>query len=370
MAKSKIIHEASVNLHTASYPIFVGTNLLDEETLLQRFVVSKQVFVVTNETVAPLYLEKVLAAFGKYQTNFLILKDGEAYKNQSSLFQIFDALIQFNHHRDTTLVALGGGVIGDLVGFAASTYQRGVPFIQLPTTLLAQVDASVGGKTAINYGQIKNNIGTFYQPRGVVIDVNTLKSLPEREFNAGLAEIIKYGLLESPLFLDKLTHLIDDGFTSAKTEVLADLIHACCLIKAKFVETDERESDHRAMLNLGHTFAHALEAITHYDHWLHGEAVGIGLYCAALLSNQLGYLDAEAVQHIDQLLARAKLPRRIPKTIDLEQLCELMAKDKKIQNKQLRFVLMKEIGNCYLDNSVPDQILRRVLTKAVEGDMQ
>ena len=363
-----ILRQLKVQLPLVTYPIFVGSDLLADKTLLSRYVLAEQVLIVTNETIAPFYLEKVRQVFSHIQADVLILKDGEAFKNQSSLFAIYDALIKHHHHRDTTLIALGGGVVGDLVGFAASTYQRGVRFIQIPTSLLAQVDASVGGKTAINYLQAKNMIGSFYQPHAVIIDVETLKTLPSRELNAGFAEIIKYALLVGGDFLSNLTQNLDKGILTDSTDDLTDLIWRCCRIKASFVEEDEREQGSRVLLNLGHTFAHALEAITGYKRWLHGEAVGIGLYCAVLLSYQLGHLQKEDLLLVDRLLEAAHLPSRIPVTVDLVRLRALMGNDKKIKNKQLRFVLMRSFGNCYLDSEVTEKSLCQVLLGAVEGE--
>ena len=368
MARHEVVQRLDIHLASSTYPIFVGSNLLLDSELLSQFILAEQLFIVTNETIAPLYLESVRRAFSGVQVDTLILNDGEAYKNQASLFALYDELIKQKHHRDTTLLALGGGVVGDLVGFTAATYQRGVRFIQLPTTLLAQVDASVGGKTAINHPQAKNMIGSFYQPSAVIIDVEVLKTLPLREFNAGLAEVIKYALLVGGDFLSLLTAALNTGITPSSTNALTELIFQSCRIKAAFVESDERESGCRALLNLGHTFAHALESITHYQQWLHGEAVGIGLYCAALLSYQLGHLDASSVAQVDALLEKAGLPRRIPVSINLAVLQALMLNDKKIKNKRLRFVLMKAIGDCYLESKVSEDSVRQVLLSAVEGD--
>lgn len=370
MAKHNEYWQLDVRLPSSTYPIFVGKNLLFSKLLLNQYILTDQLLIVTNDTIASLYLEIVQQAFSNIQVDILVLPDGEAYKNQSSLCAIYDELIKKHHHRDTTLLALGGGVIGDLVGFAASTYQRGVRFIQAPTTLLAQVDASVGGKTAINHAQAKNMIGSFYQPHAVIIDVETLKTLPLREFNAGLAEMIKYALLVGGDFLSLLTTTLTSGITPDSTHELTELIFKCCQIKATFVESDERELGCRALLNLGHTFAHALEAITHYQRWLHGEAVGIGLYCAVLLSYQMGYLEKSVVAQVDALLNSAGLPRRIPASIDLVALQALMQFDKKIKNKQLRFVLMKAFGDCYLDNQVSEDSVRQVLLSALEGDLK
>ena len=295
-----------------------------------------------------------------------MLADGEAHKNQHSLFAIYDALIKHRHNRDTTLVALGGGVIGDMTGFAAATYQRGVRFIQIPTTLLAQVDSSVGGKTAINHQQAKNMLGSFYQPHAVIMDLATLTTLPMREFSAGLGEVIKYGLLAGGDVLTHIQSILADGLKPTSTERLSELIEQCCRIKAEFVQEDERETGRRVLLNLGHTFAHALESYTDYQRWLHGEAVAIGLYCAALLSYQLGIFPLSDLTLVDSLLANAKLPSRIPKDIDLVDLHALMFNDKKIKNKTIRFVLMRGLGDCFLDDQVTDESLRRVLSSAVE----
>jgi 3-dehydroquinate synthase len=368
MAKPNIYQQVDVQCISEKYPIYIGNHLLSDHTLLQRYVAGSQVLIVTNKTIAPLYLDNVKQAFAGIQCNDLILPDGEAYKNQQSLTTIYDTLVNHHHHRDTTLIALGGGVIGDITGFAAATYQRGVAFIQLPTTILAQVDASVGGKTAINHPQGKNIIGSFHQPQAVLIDLQTLTTLPTREFRAGLAEIIKYALLVGGDFLNLLNTVLADGFT-VKTPQLGDLIAQCCRIKANFVQVDEREeTGERALLNLGHTFAHALEAITNYKRWLHGEAVAIGLYCAALLSYQLGHIQKSTLELVNSLLSAAKLPRRIPKDIDLSGLQALMFNDKKIKNKMLRFVLIKAPGNCYLDASVTTDCLHHVLKSAVEGE--
>ena len=366
MARPKIYQQLAIQCAGHEYPIYIGADLLSDGALLRRHVHGTQVLIVTNDTLAPLYLARVQSAFSSMQCDVVVLPDGESYKNQQSLFSIYDALIRHHHHRDTTLVALGGGVIGDITGFAAATYQRGVRYIQLPTTLLAQVDASIGGKTAINHPLGKNMIGSFYQPHAVIMDLMTLNTLLKREFRAGLAEVIKYGLLVGGDFLASLKQVLINKPLS--TEAIAGLIAPCCAIKAAIVEADEREMGRRALLNLGHTFAHALEASTRYEQWLHGEAVAIGLYCAALLSYQLGYLDKASLDVVDSLLMEAQLPRRIPKTIDLLALQALMLNDKKIKNKTLHFVLMRALGDCYLDDGVNADDLCRALMDAVEGD--
>lgn len=362
MAKRR---QLTVHLENHEYPIYIGDHLLADVDLIRRHVLAAQVMVVTNTTVAPLYLDAIQQAFASIQCDVVVLADGETHKNQNSLFSIYDALISNGHHRDTTLIALGGGVIGDVTGFAAATYQRGVRYIHIPTTLLAQVDSSVGGKTAINYGQAKNMIGNFYQPHAVIMDLNTLVTLPPREFRAGLGEVIKYGLLAGGEILTNIQSLLANPITFASIESLSQLIEQCCQIKAEFVQEDERETGQRVLLNLGHTFAHALESYTHYQRWLHGEAVAIGLYCAALLSHQLGLISQVDLLMVDSLLINAQLPSRIPKDIDLVKLQALMFNDKKIKNNTLRFVLMRGFGDCFLDDKVTDKSLRRVLSSAV-----
>lgn len=366
MAKSEIYQELAVACSSHTYPIYIGDSLLSDVGLLQRHIEGKQVLIVTNDTLAPVYLSRVQWAFSSMQCDVVVLPDGECHKNEKNLFTIYDTLIQNNHHRDTTLVALGGGVVGDITGFAAATYQRGVSFIQLPTTLLAQVDASIGGKTAINHPLGKNIIGSFHQPHAVVIDLTTLTTLPVREFRAGLAEVIKYGLLVGGDFLNTLQLLLEREVSRSLMKPLADIIARCCSIKANIVQEDERERGRRALLNLGHTFAHALEAHTHFQRWLHGEAVAIGLYCAALLSHQLGYLDKASLDLVDSLLNIAKLPRRIPTEIDLLDLQAIMFKDKKVKNNKLRFVLMRAPGDCFIETEVTEESLRQTLIEAVQ----
>lgn len=367
MAKFELYAEVNVSLPGNHYPIIVCRNGLSDPAILHRSVSSTQVLIVTNNRVEMLYAGYLERAFSSVQCNFVVLPDGEEYKSQSSLFAIYDSLIQNKHHRDTTIIALGGGVIGDIAGFAASTYQRGVKFVQIPTTLLAQIDASVGGKTAINHPMGKNMIGSFYQPQAVIIDLDTLNTLPEREFRSGLAEMIKYGLLSGGDFLRQLFSALKQGL-SAQSPELPELIAQCCRIKAEFVEGDEKESGQRALLNLGHTFAHALEAYTSYKKWLHGEAVAIGLYCAAILSNKMELLETSSVEQIKQMLEYAGLPYRIPASIDLVQLRELMSLDKKIINNCLRFVVIRKPGDCYLDNGVTEECLQNTLSTAVEGE--
>lgn len=366
MAKSDFFNELWVQLPARAYPILIGYGMLANKELISQHITGRQVMIVTNKTVAPLYLHRLQQSLVDKQCDVFILEDGEQYKNQQSLTQLFDELLEHRHHRDTTLIALGGGVIGDLTGFAASTYQRGVNFLQIPTTLLAQVDASVGGKTAINHPLGKNMIGSFYQPNAVIMDIATLTTLPSREFNAGWAEIIKYAILSGGNFLLQVQDGIRAGH--ANSPELPKIISQCCQIKANFVEQDEQENGVRALLNLGHTVGHALESYTHYKRWLHGEAVAIGLYCAALLSYQSYGLDEQSLRLIDELLSLMSLPRRIPSDINLERLRELMAKDKKIKNNTLRFIVIKKLGACYLEEHVTEANIQTMLQYAVEGE--
>lgn len=368
MAKNNISYRIDVDLPSAAYPVFIGDGSLNDKDFLGRQVRSKQVLIVSNARIAPLYLDTLKKAFADRQCDTVILADGERYKNQQSLTLIYDTLVSKRHHRDTTLIALGGGVVGDITGFAAATYQRGVAFIQIPTTLLAQVDASVGGKTAINHPLGKNLIGCFYQPQLVIIDTDTLHSLPQREFKAGLAEVIKYALIVGGDFLKQLTTFLQQNLSVDDKTKLQYLIAECCKIKADFVVKDEKEQGLRALLNLGHTFGHALEALSHYKRWLHGEAVAIGLYCAALMSERLGYINAALLEHIECMLDHAGLPYKIPGDIDLIQLRDMMSLDKKIKDNVLRFVLLKDPCHAFISSEVSEKILYQTLIDAVEGE--
>lgn len=334
--------------------IYIGSELFSDPSLLLSHVLGPQALIVTNETVAQFYLKDLQRALQLLQCDVVILPDGECHKNQDSLALIYDELIEKKHHRDTTLIALGGGVIGDITGFAAATYQRGVAYIQCPTTLLAQIDASIGGKTAINHPKGKNMMGCFHQPQAVFMDLSTLDTLPEREFRAGLAEMIKYAILVGGDFLKDLTTFLEEGLKSSA--LLASLIAESVQIKLSFVKQDEREQGHRALLNLGHTFAHALEAYTDYKRWLHGEAVAIGLMCAARLSKH-------GTQDLEYLIDLAGLPKCIPSDIHLEQLIPFFFNDKKIKNNQLRFVLIRSFGDCFLSSDVSREELRITFEK-------
>jgi 3-dehydroquinate synthase len=350
----------TVELGDRSYPIYIGQNLLDNAELLTRHLDSRQVLIVTNETVAPLYLDPVKAALEDRQLATVVLPDGEAYKTMDSAMTVFDALLARRFSRSAHLVALGGGVIGDLTGFAAACYQRGIPFIQIPTTLLAQVDSSVGGKTAVNHPHGKNMIGAFHQPKCVIADMSTLHTLPARELSAGLAEVIKYGLIRDPEFCEWLEANMD-GLMARDAELLAQAVERSCLNKAQVVAADERESGERATLNLGHTFGHAVETGLGYGEVLHGEAVAIGMCQAADLSRRMGWLSEVDVNRVVQLLARAGLPTVPPDALDADGYLEHMAVDKKNIEGELRLILLKQIGRATLPMPVELSRLRETL---------
>ena len=340
-----------VDLGERSYPIYIGAKLLGQTELITQHLVGRQVVVVSNTTVAPLYLEKTLSALRKFNYSSVILPDGEQYKTWGILNPIFDALLTRHCDRKTTLIALGGGVIGDITGFAAACYQRGVPFIQIPTTLLAQVDSSVGGKTGVNHPLGKNMIGAFYQPQCVIADTDTLNTLPERELSAGVAEIIKYGLIRDAAFFDWLEKNMD-ALLARDPAALCYAIERSCRNKADVVAMDERESGVRATLNFGHTFGHAIETGMGYGNWLHGEAIAAGMVMAADLSQRLGWLKASDCKRIENLLFKAHLPVRAPVEIDKQQFIELMSVDKKVVGGKLRLVLLKAIGEAVITDAV------------------
>lgn len=340
----------NVDLGDRSYPIYIGRGLLDQPELLRQYVHGHQVMVVTNETVAPLYLSKVRRALHGLQYSEVILPDGEQYKSLQVLATIYDKLLEDRHNRTTTLVALGGGVVGDMTGYAAASYQRGVNFIQVPTTLLSQVDSSVGGKTGVNHPLGKNMIGAFHQPQCVIADTDTLSTLPVRELSAGLAEVIKYGLICDSEFYDWLKNNID-GLLACDDSVLAEAIYRSCQNKAEVVASDERESGIRAILNLGHTFGHAIETERGYGDWLHGEAVAVGMLLAADLSSRMGWLSPQSVVELSELLQRAKLPV-VPPQMTCEKFLALMAVDKKVLDGRLRLVLLKAIGEAVVTSDV------------------
>lgn len=333
-----------VNLADRSYPIHIGQNLISNADLLLPHLKRKHVAIVTNTTVAPLYLEQLTNTLQNAGVKVIpiILPDGEAYKNAETLNKIYDVLLQNRCERSTTLIALGGGVIGDLTGYAAATYLRGVPFIQIPTTLLSQVDSSVGGKTGINHPLGKNMIGAFYQPQVVLADIDTLKTLPAREFSAGMAEVIKYGLIRDADFFDWLETNIE-ALMALEESAISEAIYRSCHNKAEVVARDEHESGERALLNLGHTFGHAIENAMGYGVWLHGEAVAAGTMLAADLSQRMGWLTTVQVQRIHALLSKAKLPLDAPK-LGVEKYLDLMQMDKKVADGKIRLVLQQGIG--------------------------
>ena len=334
----------NVALGGRSYAIHIGSGLLTRSDLIRPGLTSQRVVVITNNVVGPLHLATLLAALRRSDVaaQEIVLPDGEAHKNWETLNLVFDALLAQRAERSTTLIALGGGVIGDMVGFAAATYLRGVPFIQVPTTLLAQVDSSVGGKTGINHPLGKNMIGAFYQPRLVLADTDTLKTLPERELSAGLAEVIKYGLIRDLEFLEWIESNLD-RLLARDDEALSYAIERSCINKAEVVAADETESGVRALLNLGHTFGHAIETGTGYGTWLHGEAVAAGTVMAAELSRRLGWLDTAEVERVREVFLRARLPINGP-ALPEERYLELMQMDKKVLAGRIRFVLLRRIG--------------------------
>ena len=350
----------TVSLGERSYPIYIGSNLLSQADLLTRHIKSKQVMVVTNEIVAPLYLEKVLENLSAYQVESVILPDGEQFKTFDSLTKIFDKLLACKFSRNATLIALGGGVIGDMGGFAAACYQRGITFIQIPTTLLAQVDSSVGGKTGVNHPLGKNMIGAFYQPQAVIADVNVLDTLDDRQFSAGLAEVIKYGLIRNEDFFVWLEENIDTLLARDKA-ALTYAIEQSCLMKAEVVAEDEHECGVRATLNLGHTFGHAIETGMGYGNYLHGEAVAIGTCLAADLSQRKGFLNADDVARIVALFELANLPVKSPTELSAERFIDLMAVDKKNVDGAIRVILLDVIGKATLPMFVDNFSLTQTL---------
>jgi 3-dehydroquinate synthase len=334
-----------------NYPIYIGSGLLNQAELLRQHIRSKQVLIVSNETIAPLYLATLQAALGDYQVETVILPDGEQYKNLAHLEKIFDQLLAKKFSRNATLIALGGGVIGDMGGFAAACYQRGIVFIQIPTTLLAQVDSSVGGKTGVNHPLGKNMIGAFYQPQCVIADADVLDTLDDRQLAAGLAEVIKYGLIRDAEFLDWLEANMPRLLARDKA-ALAYAIERSCVNKAEVVGEDEFESGVRATLNLGHTFGHAIETGSGYGHYLHGEAVAIGTCFAADLSRRLGWLNDTDVERVIKIFQAANLPVTPPAEMSTEQYVDLMAVDKKNVDGKIRVILLEAIGKASLPVNV------------------
>ena len=359
----QINHTLNVDLDERSYPIYIGTGMLGQADLITRHIQGRSALIVSNDTVAPLYLAAVQQALDGKQIRYdqIILDDGEQFKTMASIETIIDLLLTNRHDRRTTVIALGGGVIGDVAGFAASIYQRGVNFIQIPTTLLSQVDSSVGGKTGVNHPLGKNMIGAFYQPQCVIADIDTFNTLPARELSAGLAEVIKYGLIHDREFFDWLEVNID-GLSNLDQGLLAQAVLVSCQNKARVVELDERESGLRAILNLGHTFGHAIETVMGYGNWLHGEAVAAGMMMAIDLSIREGLVDETVRQRAVTLLQRAGLPVIPPTEITVEQYLDAMAIDKKNVDGKIKLVLLNALGDAFITDEYNHDKLLQTLT--------
>lgn len=355
-----------VELGERRYPIFIGSQL-DPKQLLEPYIHGQQVMIVSNETVAPLYLshyQEALKSLGKTIAT-CILPDGEKYKDIQHLNLIFDALLQAGFNRDCTVLALGGGVIGDMAGFASACFQRGVYFVQVPTTLLSQVDSSVGGKTGINHPLGKNMLGAFQQPQVVLADMAQLDTLPDRELSAGLSEVIKYALLGDADFLVWLEQNMD-GLVGRDANLLAEAVYRSCAHKARIVANDEKEQGERALLNLGHTFGHAIESYLGYGTWLHGEAVATGMVMAADLSQRLGWISSDDVERTKKIIQRANLPISCPK-IPLDEFLGYMAHDKKVLNGQLRLVLLKQLGQAVITKDFDVELMKQAILAHQHG---
>lgn len=355
-----------VDLGDRSYPILIGAGLLDDPQCFAPYLVSKQVCIVTNETIAPIYLSRLItsleAAMSGLQVAVVTLPDGEAYKDLTTLNRIFDGLLEARHNRKTTIVALGGGVVGDMAGFAAAAYQRGVPFLQVPTTLLSQVDSSVGGKTGVNHALGKNMIGAFYQPQAVVIDIEVLDTLPVRELAAGLAEVIKYGLIYDEGFFQWLEANIE-RLNARDPQALIYAIHRSCEIKAEVVAQDEHEGGVRAILNLGHTYGHAIETELGYGVCLHGEAVAIGMVLACELSVDLGWLAPSVLVGAKRLIQLAGLPVAVPSAMSKAAFLQHMGLDKKVLDGRIRLVLLQACGKAIITSDFDQALLERQLDR-------
>ena len=349
-----------LDLGARSYPIYIDSGLFNNTDLFAKHIRGKRVCIVTNTIVAPLYLETIKTQLSAFSLDEIILPDGEAEKSLGNFERIMSHLLENEHGRDTTLIALGGGVIGDITGFAAACYQRGIDFIQIPTTVLSQVDSSVGGKTAVNHPLGKNMIGAFYQPKAVIIDINSLDTLPVREFNAGMAEVIKYGILGDRNFFIWLEDNIDEIKASNK-QVLSIMIEKCCQCKANIVAADETEAGVRALLNLGHTFGHAIEAEQGYGNWLHGEAVATGMVLAAKLAVAMNLLEVSDLCRIESLIKAFDLPLEAPTTMQFDDFVRHMRRDKKNIAGKLRFIVPTAIGQSEIRDDVTQEVLQQIL---------
>lgn len=357
-----LMAQINVELEDRSYPIFIGSGQL-ATVGISRFVQGKKALIVTNTTVAKLYLPALEAQLSDKQVDSIVLQDGEQFKNLDTLNSILTRLLESKHDRKTTLIALGGGVVGDITGFAAACYQRGVPFIQVPTTLLSQVDSSVGGKTAVNHPLGKNMIGAFYQPQAVVIDTDSLSTLPEREFSAGMAEVIKYGLIADADFFDWLEQN-SVALKQADQAALTYAIERSCLNKAKVVSADETEQGVRAILNLGHTFGHAIETFQNYKGWLHGEAVAAGMVMASKLSLVMGGLSQSEYDRVKNLIKSWSLPVAPPQDMTAEDFNQLMYRDKKVLDGELRLVLLRALGDAEVTGDFSVESLQTVISSS------
>lgn len=350
----------TVELGERSYPILIEAGLLGTKNLIQPYLTSNKVVIVTNEVVKPLLLDTLVSALGDVESHVIVLADGEQFKTLASFEKVLTELLEIHAARDTTIIALGGGVIGDLTGYVAASFQRGMPFIQMPTTLLSQVDSSVGGKTAVNHPLGKNMIGAFYQPKAVLIDTQSLATLPAREFAAGMAEVIKYGVIYDAEFFTWLEQNIEHLKRQDPT-ALQHAIFRCCQIKAEIVAQDEQESGIRALLNLGHTFGHAIEAEQGYGNWLHGEAVAAGIVLACIASNNKNWLSTSNLRRVESLLLAFDLPIKAPEEMGYAEFVKHMRHDKKVQAGRIRFILPTGIGSAEVTDQVDDDLLKAIL---------
>lgn len=355
------MHTIQVDLGAASYPITIGSGLLTDRALLESQIPGRDLLVVTNPTVGKLYLAKLTGSFAQKRIAECILPDGEQHKTLQTAGWVFDALVANKMNRDATVLALGGGVVGDIAGFAAASYQRGIGYVQLPTTLLAQVDSSVGGKTGVNHSGGKNLIGAFYQPRAVIADTDALATLPDRELISGIAEVIKHGCVWDPVLFGWLEREMAK-LLARDAEALAYAISRSCEIKATVVARDERENDLRAILNFGHTFGHAIEAATAYEKYLHGEAVALGMLIAADLSHRMGLIDSPVKARLREILVRAGLPTEAPR-IGAEKARQLMQMDKKVMSGSIRLVLLEKLGRAIVTDRYPRAALEATLAE-------
>lgn len=350
----------TVELGERSYPILIEAGLLGKKNLIQPFLKTNKVVIVTNDVIKPLLLAPLLHALGDVEHHVIVLPDGEQHKTLASFERVLTELLEIHAARDTTIIALGGGVIGDLTGYVAASFQRGMPFIQIPTTLLSQVDSSVGGKTAVNHPLGKNMIGAFYQPKAVLIDTASLLTLPAREFSAGMAEVIKYGVIYDEVFFSWLEQNVEQ-LKQQNPETLQHAIFRCCQIKAEIVAQDEQEAGIRALLNLGHTFGHAIEAEQGYGNWLHGEAVAAGIVLACIASTKKNWLSTSNLRRVKALLLAFDLPTEAPSKMGYEDFVKHMRHDKKVKAGKIRFILPTGIGSAVVTDDVDDEMLEALL---------